>query len=481
MRLNSVTRLKGWFVAVIMGLMSMFVFTTEVHADGNAVNEATKGVVSIVFYLKGVGYGFYEGNNFQAIITKEDTSDGRGSGFFVGEQGKNPEYVVTNHHVVDDFINAKEGEKFDVPLDSYYCKLDGETYSVDEANEILNSYPNVTVEDFKRMYYHADSCELRVYYDDDDYDIGYVECYGDREKVDLAVLKLRDPTDKRKALPVMSVGDDMKGSSVYCIGFPGSADNEFSSASTYGLSDVSITKGVFSALVRNEKGVERIETDAQIHHGNSGGPMISENGAVIGVDTNVESNVKYGTQVEAKYYALSSNVLIDFLDDNNIPYSGPRNAGGVPVILIIVIVAAAAAVVVIIIIAGKSKKKKNSPTQGNASSASPASAKHAMLKALSPQHNGAAFAVHATPIIIGRDPISCKVTFKEGTPGISEKHCSLSFDEAAGEFILTDLRSSYGTFLMNGQRLNPNVPYKLRSGDGFYVGEQGNSFRVELG
>ena len=34
---------------------------------------------------------------------------------------------------------------------------------------------------------------------------------------------------------------------------------------------------------------------------------------------------------------------------------------------------------------------------------------------------------------------------------------------------------------MNGQRLTPNVPYRLRAGDSFYVGDPANVLRVELG
>ena len=41
-----------------------------------------------------------------------------------------------------------------------------------------------------------------VYYDDNDYDVAYVDCYGDVDKVDLAVLRLRNPTDKRVPLQI---------------------------------------------------------------------------------------------------------------------------------------------------------------------------------------------------------------------------------------------------------------------------------------
>ena len=57
---------------------------------------------------------------------------------------------------------------------------------------------------------------------------------------------------------------------------------------------------------------------------------------------------------------------------------------------------------------------------------------------------------------------------------------SVSFDPATKDFLVTDLRSSYGTFLTNGTRLNPNVPYRMKSGESFYVGDKSNVIRVEL-
>jgi pSer/pThr/pTyr-binding forkhead associated (FHA) protein len=83
--------------------------------------------------------------------------------------------------------------------------------------------------------------------------------------------------------------------------------------------------------------------------------------------------------------------------------------------------------------------------------------------------------------MIGRDTINCAIVFREGTAGVSGRHCSVSWNEQADEFILTDLRSTYGTFLMNGQRLQPNIPYHLKPGESFYVGENINVLRVEVG
>jgi predicted component of type VI protein secretion system len=103
-----------------------------------------------------------------------------------------------------------------------------------------------------------------------------------------------------------------------------------------------------------------------------------------------------------------------------------------------------------------------------------------MIRSLSAQHNGQSFAVDRNGILIGRDPANCRIVYSEGTPGVSSRHCSIMFDEASGEFLLTDLRSTYGTFLMNGQKLEPNVPYHLRAGESFYVGENSNVLKVEV-
>jgi serine/threonine protein kinase len=85
----------------------------------------------------------------------------------------------------------------------------------------------------------------------------------------------------------------------------------------------------------------------------------------------------------------------------------------------------------------------------------------------------------AGQILIGRSQ-DCAIVFQEGTPGISGRHCSFSFEPATGEFILTDMRSTYGTYLQNGQKLTPGVPVRLHAGDSFYLGERTNMLRVEL-
>ena len=101
------------------------------------------------------------------------------------------------------------------------------------------------------------------------------------------------------------------------------------------------------------------------------------------------------------------------------------------------------------------------------------------MRSLSPQHRGTRVTLGAQPIVLGRGQ-DCTVVYQSNTPGVSGHHCSLSWDSASGEFILTDLSSTYGTFLANGQKLTPNMAYRLRSGDQFYLGERANLLQVSV-
>ena len=83
-------------------------------------------------------------------------------------------------------------------------------------------------------------------------------------------------------------------------------------------------------------------------------------------------------------------------------------------------------------------------------------------------------------VIIGRSKSDCAIVFKEGTPGVSGRHCSVSFNPATSEFTVTDLGSSYGTFLENGTKLTSGISHKMRAGDRFYLGENSNMLVLEV-
>jgi len=151
-----------------------------------------------------------------------EVETGSGSGFIWDDQG----HIVTNFHVI------KDGQKWEITLS--------------------------------------------------DQTIWDAELVGIEPRKDLAVLKIKAPSEKLIPIPVGTSHDLRVGQSVYAIGNP------------FGL-DQSLTTGIVSALGREIESVARIpirdviQTDAAINPGNSGGPLLDSSGRLIGVNTAIYS------------------------------------------------------------------------------------------------------------------------------------------------------------------------------------------------
>jgi S1-C subfamily serine protease len=99
---------------------------------------------------------------------------------------------------------------------------------------------------------------------------------------DIAVLRIRIPTNRPAALPIGTSQDLRVGQKVFAIGNP------------FGL-DWTLTTGIVSALDRSLNGEDGgviqhlIQTDAAINPGNSGGPLLDSAGRLIGINTAIYS------------------------------------------------------------------------------------------------------------------------------------------------------------------------------------------------
>lgn len=382
-----------------------------------------------------------DARNSVVVVTSLLHTDGAGSesygwgtGFFINDQ-----YLVTNHHVIEPFLEFGAG---------------ADTEVIREDGLVTRAYS-----------------EIRVYYESGRFIEAFLVTFD--EDKDLAILKLDAPTTERTALKLMIPNEEMVGTSVYAVGFPGIAENWFARATeSWGKNDATVTAGTISRLyTKSGTGQQNIQTDCDIKHGNSGGPLVTSDGYVVGVSTWSVSNAGDMEQVN---YAVNISEVVTLLTVFGIKHTLVTAPAGNNTILIIAAVAAGLiAVALIVFFVSKNKKKKAAERVPVAPVLKP------VIRSFSQANYGASAVVPAQPILVGRNNV-CALRFPSNTPGISGSHCSVQWDDAAQVFVVTDLSSTYGTYLMSGQRMQPNQPYRMRAGDKIYLGDKSNIITLSV-
>ena len=132
------------------------------------------------------------------------------------------------------------------------------------------------------------------------------------KELDLALLRIEGAKD----LPVLSLGSDEKLSElmeVVTVGFPfGTAPG-----SEKGYPTASINVGSVTALRMKNDALHRIQLDAQLNPGNSGGPVLDKDGKVVGV-------VVAGLRGSGVNFAIPVSVVARFVARPDIHFEPPR-------------------------------------------------------------------------------------------------------------------------------------------------------------
>ena len=138
----------------------------------------------------------------------------------------------------------------------------------------------------------------------------------DKER-DLALLKVEG---KYTPLRVDQTGRVSKGQRVMAIGYP---------QPTIQGSESKVTDGVISSFTGLRNDDNWFQISVPIQGGNSGGPLINENGDVIGVVVATVNAQKFlsitGNIPQNVNYAIKSKVLLEFLAEQQIRNSGNNN------------------------------------------------------------------------------------------------------------------------------------------------------------
>ncbi len=318
---------------------------------------------------------------------------------------------------------------------------------------------------------------------------------------DLAVLKLSTPIDE-EPLPLGTEDMTRMGDSVFALGYP---TNDISNTITSFPEDVSATKGIISKMsVWND--VLYYQIDAALNQGNSGGPLLHENGYVVGIATmkmNDAEGINGAIRIEEALDALSSvgvsvkMATLTTATESPAPTATPGpspsaspevsaapvaaetggSSGGFGLMwLVIFIFAALAFVAVLVYMMVRRRAEGGSVLEAFLPRKSGEKEKGYIVGIRGP-YAGAVIALDGETVFFGRDPQRCQLVFDPQGKQISRVHCSVRYDEERECFTLENY-SRNGTFLMNGDRLNDGDAADLYSGDRFYLVEESCLFEV---
>ncbi len=406
-------------LALFLTVLLLTACVVSAQAATYDLNTAQESVVRLVVEFQVVDPDFPGINGASGVAT--------GSGFFVGDiNDPNVQYIVTAGHVVGHDINSGD--------------VDSERIGISTSAGTV--YPRISVKSIKVLWS-----------DVNDSSIANLEKYSG--EADIAVVKLNAPTKIRKSAVLLDKKDFKSTDTLYSMGFPSVAEaNLDAKVSDQLLSDtknVIVKSGTFSAWNPNATthAGDQINTNANMDHGVSGGPLVDENGYVVGVCV--------AGSTESQNYAVATDELkklLSAITELKVSYGPLKQGLSTTMIIIIAVAVVAIAVLLGLILAGNSKKNARS-----------LELKGSMGGKVVPLKKG-------TPVVIGRDPKRCQIVYPKDAAGVSSVHCTISYD--GNQVTVADNGSSYGTFV-GGQKVEPGKPMVMHRGQEVTFGSDSNS------
>ena len=446
-----------------------------------------------------------------------------GTGFIIQQNG----YIVTNGHVVKDYHEANNkpltyGERTNI-LDQLIKRYsDVRKLCQGQYDQCLEK---VVVRMKKELFVLLSTgvkyaAEVKSYSPPIETSPGKEFTSREEDKSseagkDVAIIKIEG-----RNLPIVKLGDSeslRKGEPLYVFGYPGVvSQNTYLSEIT--ALDATVNHGSVSGIKVDTGGDPIIQTDAQITHGNSGGPAFNSKGEVVGVAT-LGSVSNTGEIVQGFNFLVPVNTVKEFVRTAGLPVDADSLFNRVwyqaldldkqgkseeslakcdealrllpnqpdvsrlrrtlqekilvndPTPLRTSTVVAAAAAALLAAVGFYLFRRGKGPQAARGPSAA------AMTGAAHPEHlgsltckegsqSGKCYPIGATGLKIGRDPHSNQIVI-DGNE-ISREHAWVGIE--GGKMLLKDLDSLNGTYLnsTNGERTKSAV---LKGGDLIIIGK----------
>jgi len=140
---------------------------------------------------------------------------------------------------------------------------------------------------------------------------------------DLAMLKV-DDTDGMKTMELTSQDDVKQGDDVVALGFPANASLQDNLTSTAGT--VSVVKSSFNVPDPAAAPLDNVvQIDVALSPGNSGGPLVNNEGKLVGVNTAILTELE-GAPIQGQGYAIGvdrvKEVVEEFREERSIGWPG---------------------------------------------------------------------------------------------------------------------------------------------------------------